>query len=34
LCDISELETGDLHMSIEGHELVAKKIYEHLNKNI
>jgi len=34
LCDIPELETGDLHMSIEGHELVAKKIYEHLNKNL
>jgi hypothetical protein len=32
LCDITELKTGDLHMSIKGHQLVAEKIYKHLNK--
>jgi hypothetical protein len=32
LSDIPELETGDLHMSIRGHEMVAEKIYKHLNK--
>lgn len=30
LCDISELETGDLHMTIEGHKIVAEKIYKKL----
>jgi len=34
LCDIPELETGDLHMSIKGHKEVAEKIYKHLNNNL
>ena len=32
LCDIPELETGDLHMSIEGHKIVAEKIYKKLSE--
>lgn len=31
LCDVVELETGDLHMTIEGHKIVADRIYKKLN---
>lgn len=31
LCDIVELNTDDMHMSIEAHKIVAKKIYEWIN---
>ena len=30
LCDISELNTDDLHMSMEAHRIVADKIYKKL----
>lgn len=32
LCDVVELETGDLHMTIEGHKIVADRIYKKLNE--
>lgn len=31
LCDVVELETGDLHMTIEGHKIVADRIYKKIN---
>jgi hypothetical protein len=30
LCDIDTLKTGDLHMSIEAHKIVAEKIYNKI----
>jgi len=30
LCDVNELNTGDLHISIKGHKIVAEKIYKKL----
>ncbi len=30
LCDLAELKTGDLHMNIEAHKLVAQKIYNKI----
>ena len=30
LCDVEKLKTGDLHMNIEAHKLVAQKIYNKI----
>ena len=30
LCDVTELKTEDLHMTIEGHKIIAEKIYKKL----
>jgi hypothetical protein len=34
LCDITELETDDLHISIQGHKEIAERIYTHLKNNL
>lgn len=33
LCDIPQLKTGDRHISIEGHKILAERLYKHIETN-